>query len=56
MSNGGERFTGHGSEWVDANLSEKEAQTATVWVDQIINKRSMLTNKDSVEDVRDVMW
>ena len=53
---GGERFTGHGAEWTDANLSEKDAQVATVWVEQIVNKRSMLTNKDRVEDVRDVMW
>jgi heterodisulfide reductase subunit B len=57
-NNGGERFTGHGAEWTDANLSEKDAQVATVWVEQIVNKRSMLTNKDRVEDVRDrdAMW
>jgi heterodisulfide reductase subunit B len=54
--NGGERFTGHGSEWTDANLSKEDAHVATVWVDQIVDKRSMLTNKDRVEDVRDVMW
>ena len=54
--NGGERFTGHGSEWQDANLSKEEAHVATVWVDQIVNRRSMLTNKDRVEDVRDAMW
>ena len=54
--NGEERFTGHGSEWVDSNLSKEDAHTATVWVDQIVNKRSMLTNKDRVEDVRDAMW
>jgi heterodisulfide reductase subunit B len=54
--NGDERFTGHGSEWTDANLSKEDAQVATVWVDQIVNKRSMLTNKDRVEDVRDIMW
>ena len=54
--NGNERFTGHGAEWKDANLSKEEAHVATVWVDQIINKRSMLTNKDRVEDVRDIMW
>jgi heterodisulfide reductase subunit B len=53
---GGERFTGHGAEWTDANLSQKDAQVATVWVEQIVNKRSMLTNKDRVEDVRDAMW
>ncbi|NNC76664.1 MAG: heterodisulfide reductase subunit B [Woeseiaceae bacterium] len=55
-SNCGERFTGHGEEWQDANLSKEEAHVATVWVDQIINRRSMLTNKDRVEDVRDAMW
>ena len=54
--NGGERFTGHGAEWQDANLSKEEAHVATVWVDQIVNKRSMLTNKSRVEDVRDAMW
>jgi heterodisulfide reductase subunit B len=52
----GERFTGHGAEWKDAGLSRSDAVTATVWVEQIINKRSMLTNKDRVEDVRDAMW
>ena len=52
----GERFTGHGEEWKDANLSKTEAVTATVWVEQIINKRSMQTNKDRVADVRDAMW
>jgi len=54
--NDGERFTGHGSEWSDANLSKDDAHVATVWVDQIVNRRSMLTNKDRVEDVRDAMW
>ena len=52
----GERFTGHGPEWRDANLSPEDAQTATAWVEQVINKRSMETNKDRVEDVRDEMW
>ena len=52
----GERFTGHGSEWKSAALSAKEAQGATAWVEQIIDRRSMLTNKDRVEDVRDAMW
>ena len=37
----GERFTGHGAEWKDAGLSRSDAVTATVWVEQIINKRSM---------------
>ena len=52
----GERFTGHGPEWQSAQLNAKDAQTATVWVEQIINKRSMQTGKERVEDVRDVMW
>lgn len=50
------RFTGHGSEWRDAKLSAEEAQTATSWVEARVDKRSMLTNKDRVEDVRDIMW
>lgn len=53
---GGERFTGHGPEWKDSNLSPQEAQIATAWVEQKIDRRSMLTNKDRVEDVRDAMW
>ena len=44
----GERFTGHGSEWRDSNLSQEEAMVATSWVEQKIDKRSMLTNKDRV--------
>jgi heterodisulfide reductase subunit B len=52
----GERFTGHGPEWRDAKLSSDDARVATVWVEQVINKRSMLTQKDRVEDVRDIMW
>ena len=52
----GERFTGHGAEWKPANLSASEAQLATQWVEQKIDRRSMLTNKDRVEDVRDAMW
>jgi heterodisulfide reductase subunit B len=55
-SNCGERFTGHGSEWRDSNLSPEDARMATNWVEQKIDKRSMLTNKDRVEDVRDIMW
>ena len=51
-----ERFTGHGTEWRDANLSPKDAMVATAWVEQKVDKRSMLTNKDRVEDVRDAMW
>ena len=50
-----ERFTGHGPEWRDANLSPEDASTATAWVEQVINKRSMEVNKDRVEDVRDAM-
>lgn len=53
---GGDRFTGHGSEWNNANLSAQDANIATSWVEQKIDKRSMLTNKDRVEDVRDIMW
>jgi heterodisulfide reductase subunit B len=54
--NCGERFTGHGLEWKPANLSVADAQLATQWVEQRIDRRSMLTNKDRVEDVRDAMW
>ncbi|MEE2525748.1 heterodisulfide reductase-related iron-sulfur binding cluster [Hyphobacterium sp. HN65] len=52
----GERFTGHGAEWRDSELSREEAMVATSWVEQKIDKRSMLTNKDRVNDVRDEMW
>ncbi len=52
----GERFTGHGAEWRDANLSPQEARIATSWVELKIDKRSMLTTKQHVEDVRDIMW
>ena len=51
----GERFTGHGPEWRDAKLGRTEAQAATAWVEQVIDKRSMLTQKDRVEDVRDLI-
>jgi heterodisulfide reductase subunit B len=51
-----ERFTGHGNEWTDSNLSDGDARLATAWVEQRVDKRSMLTNKDRVEDVRDIMW
>jgi heterodisulfide reductase subunit B len=53
---GGERFTGHGGEWQDARLSAQDARTATAWVEAHVDKRSMLTSKDRVEDVRDAMW
>ncbi len=52
----GERFTGHGAEWRASNLSPTEAALATSWVEQKIDRRSMLTNTDRVEDVRDIMW
>ena len=55
-SNCGERLTGHGAEWNNANLSPDDARTATAWVEARVDKRSMLTNKDRVEDVRDIMW
>ena len=53
MSENGERFTGHGHEWKDSGLNAQEAKIATSWVEQKIDKRAMLTNKDRVEDVRD---
>jgi heterodisulfide reductase subunit B len=59
MQNGndnGQRFTGHGAEWRGAALSSDDARIATAWVEQRIDKRSMLTAKDRVEDVRDLMW
>jgi len=52
----GARFTGHGAEWRNAQLSPDQAQAATSWVEARIDKRSMLTGKDRVEDVRDAMW
>ncbi len=55
-SNCGERLTGHGAEWNNANLSPDDARTATAWVEARVDKRSMLTDKDRVEDVRDIMW
>src|SRR5512145_3430486 len=51
-----ERFTGHGAEWRDSNLTPSEAKIATSWVELKVDKRSMLTNKDRVEDGRDAMW
>ena len=51
-----ERFTGHGAEWRDSNLTPTEAKVATSWVELKVDKRSMLTQKDRVEDVRDAMW
>ena len=55
-SNCGERLTGHGPEWNNAKLTPAEARTATSWVEARVDKRSMLTSKDRVEDVRDIMW
>jgi len=52
----GTRFTGHGAEWRDARLNPDQARTATSWVEARVDKRSMLTSKDRVEDVRDAMW
>ena len=52
----GERFTGHGPEWRETKLNRMDARTATAWVEQVIDRRSMLTQKDRVEDVRDLMW
>lgn len=52
----GERFTGHGSEWQDSNLSKDDARLATQWVEAKIDKRAMLTTREHVEDVRDIMW
>lgn len=52
----GGRFTGHGAEWRDAALSDSEAAQATAWVEQRIDRRSMLTGRDRVADVRDIMW
>ena len=49
-------LTGHGSEWRNSGLSADQAQAATAWVEAHVDKRSMLTNKDRVEDVRDIMW
>jgi heterodisulfide reductase subunit B len=52
----GTRFTGHGAEWRDSKLSADQARTATSWVEARVDKRSMLTSKDRVEDVRDALW
>src|SRR3989304_1028633 len=51
-----ERFPGPGAEWRDSNLTPGEAKIATSWVELKIDRRSMLTGKDRVEDVRDAMW
>jgi len=49
-------YTGFGDEWRPSNLSPAEARAATSWVEARIDKRSMLTSKERVEDVRDAMW
>jgi len=54
--NCGERFTGHGAEWRDSNLSPEDARLATAWVEMKVDRRAMLTQKDRVEDVRDILW
>ncbi|MCP5155080.1 MAG: heterodisulfide reductase subunit B [Ectothiorhodospiraceae bacterium] len=58
MSNSGDgtRFTGHGPEWKDSALEGAQARAATQWVEAHVDRRAMLTSKDRVEDVRDVMW
>ena len=49
-------FTGFGAEWRPSNLTPSEARAATSWVEAKIDRRSMLTNKDRVHDIRDAMW
>jgi heterodisulfide reductase subunit B2 len=49
-------YTGFGPEWRPARLSPEEARTATNWVEARIDRRSLLVNKDRIEDVRDIMW
>jgi heterodisulfide reductase subunit B len=52
----GSRFTGHGAEWRDAALNPTDAQAATSWVEARVDRRSMQTGKERVQDVRDLMW
>ena len=49
-------FAGFGAEWRPSNLTPSEARAATSWVEAKIDRRSMLTNKDRVHDIRDAMW
>ena len=49
-------FTGFGPEWRATSLTPTEARTATAWVETKIDRRSMLTGKERVEDVREAMW
>ncbi|MHA1548081.1 MAG: heterodisulfide reductase-related iron-sulfur binding cluster [Alphaproteobacteria bacterium] len=49
-------YSGFGDEWRAADLTPAEARRATDWVEAKIDRRSMLTGKERVEDVRDIMW
>ncbi|MHA1554669.1 MAG: heterodisulfide reductase subunit B, partial [Alphaproteobacteria bacterium] len=49
-------YSGFGDEWRAAELTPAEARKATDWVEAKIDRRSMLTGKERVEDVRDIMW
>ena len=49
-------YKGFGGEWRQSTLTVTEAKRATDWVEARIDKRSMLTQKDRVEDIRDAMW
>ncbi len=49
-------YTGFGNEWKPVKLSREDANLATAWVETRIDRREMLTNKDKVQDVRDIMW
>jgi heterodisulfide reductase subunit B len=49
-------YPGFGAEWRRAELSADEAQKATAWVETRIDRRSLLTGKERVEDARDIMW
>ena len=49
-------YSGFGDEWRQSNLTPSEARSATAWVEARIDRRSMLTRKDRVEDIRDSMW
>ena len=55
-NDGQSAFTGFGADWRPSNLTPSEARAATSWVEAKIDRRSMLTNKDRVADVRDAMW
>jgi len=55
-NDGSPAFTGFGAEWRPSNLTPTEAKAATSWVEAKIDRRSMLTNKGRVADIRDAMW